>query len=105
VARGGRWRYVEHSEHGAHGFEGRYREVAPPGRVVRTFEWDGMPGHVAVETATLEDLGDGRTRLVAVSTFHTAEERDGMLHSGMEGGVNESHAALDRVLAAMGAAA
>jgi hypothetical protein len=28
-------------------------------------------------------------------------ERDGMLNSGMEGGMNESFAALDRVLAAM----
>lgn len=102
VERGGRWRYVEHSAHGVHGFEGRYREVVPPERVVRTFEWDGMPGHVAVETATLEELGDGRTRLVSVSLFHTTAERDGMLHSGMEGGVNESYAALDRVLAAMG---
>ena len=101
VERGGHWRYVEHSVQGVHGFEGRYREVAPPERVVRTFEWDGMPGHVAVETATLEDLGDGRTRLVSVSLFHTTTERDGMLHSGMEGGMNESYAALDRVLAAM----
>ncbi len=101
VVRGGRWRYVEHSDDGVHGFEGRYREVVAPERVVRTFEWDGMPGHVAVETATLEALGDGRTRLVSVSLFHTAAERDGMLHSGMEGGMNESYAALDRVLAAM----
>jgi uncharacterized protein YndB with AHSA1/START domain len=101
VVRGGHWRYVEHADDGVHGFEGRYREVVAPERVVRTFEWDGMPGHVAVETATLEDLGDGRTRLVSVSLFHTAAERDGMLHSGMEGGMNESHAALDRVLAAM----
>ena len=100
--RGGHWRYVEHSDHGVHGFEGRYREVVPPERVVRTFEWDGMPGHVAVDTVTLEDLGDGRTRLVNVSLFHTTAERDGMLGSGMEGGVNESYAALDRVLAAMG---
>ncbi len=101
VVRGGHWRYVEHADDGVHGFEGRYREVVAPERVVRTFEWDGMPGHVAVETATLEDLGDGRTRLVSVSLFHTAAERDGMLHSGMEGGMNESHAALDRVLATM----
>ena len=101
VVRGGHWRYVEHAPDGVHGFEGRYREVVPPERVVRTFEWDGMPGHVAVETATLEDLGDGRTRLVSVSLFHTTAERDGMLGSGMEGGLNESHAALDRVLAAM----
>ena len=101
VERGGHWRYVEHSAEGVHGFEGRYREVVPGERVVRTFEWDGMPGHVAVETMTLEDLGDGRTRLVSVSLFHTTMERDGMLGSGMEGGVNESYAALDRVLASM----
>jgi len=58
-----------------------------------------MPGHVALETATLEDLGDGRTRLINTSLFMTAADRDGMLQSGMEGGLNESYAALDRVLA------
>ena len=99
LERGGHWRFVEHGPDGVHGFEGRYREVKPPERVVQTFEWDGMPGHVAVETMTLEDLGDGRTRIVTVSLFHTREERDGMLHSGMEGGLNQSYAALDRVLA------
>jgi uncharacterized protein YndB with AHSA1/START domain len=99
VERGGHWRFVEHSDGAAHGFEGRYREVTPPERIVQTFEWDGMPGHVVLETMTLEDLGDGRTKLVNVSLFFTSEERDGMLQSGMEGGVNESYAALDRVLA------
>jgi uncharacterized protein YndB with AHSA1/START domain len=101
VVRGGRWRFVEHTPQGAQGFEGRYREVTPPERVVQTFEWDGMPGHVVVETVTLEELGDGRTRVVNVSLFHTNEERDGMLHSGMEQGLNESYAALDRVLATL----
>ena len=100
--RGGHWRYVEHAAHGVYGFEGRYREVIPTERTVRTFEWDGMPGHVMVETATLEDLGDGRTKLVSVMLAHTTEERDGMLGSGMEGGVNGSYDALDRVLATMG---
>jgi uncharacterized protein YndB with AHSA1/START domain len=102
VERGGHWRFVEHSDHGVHGFEGRYAEVTPPERVVQTFEWDGMPGHVALETATLEDLGDGRTRFVTTSLFLTTADRDGMLQSGMEGGVNESYAALDRVLATLG---
>jgi uncharacterized protein YndB with AHSA1/START domain len=97
--RGGHWRFVEHASEGVHGFEGRYREVTPPERVVQTFEWDGMPGHVAVETMSLEDLGDGRTKLVNVSLFHTTEDRDGMLHSDMEQGLNRSYAALDRVLA------
>jgi uncharacterized protein YndB with AHSA1/START domain/predicted enzyme related to lactoylglutathione lyase len=103
--RGGHWRFVEHTPEGKHGFEGRFREVEPPSRVVQTFEWDGMPGHVVINTMTLEDLGDGRTKLVAISSFHTTSERDGMLHSGMETGMNESYRALDRVLAAPATAA
>jgi uncharacterized protein YndB with AHSA1/START domain len=99
--RGGHWRFVEHSDHGTHGFEGRFAEIKPPEKVVQTFEWDGMPGHVALETMTLEDLGDGRTRLVTTSLFLTNEDRDGMLKSGMEGGLNESYAALGRLLASM----
>jgi uncharacterized protein YndB with AHSA1/START domain len=102
VERGGHWRYVEHAADGVHGFEGRYREVTPPERVVQTFEWDGMPGYVAVTTATFEDLGDGRTKVISTSLFHTVEERDGMLHSGMEHGLNESYAALDKLLATLG---
>jgi uncharacterized protein YndB with AHSA1/START domain len=101
VLRGGHWRFVEHSDGGDHGFEGRFAEVTRPERIVQTFEWDGMPGHVALETCTLEDLGDRRTRVVTTSLFHTVADRDGMLDSGMEGGLNESYAALDRVLAAM----
>jgi len=102
LERGGHWRFVEHSDHGEHGFEGRFAEITPPERVVQTFEWDGLPGHTALETMTLEDLSDGRTRLVTTSLFLTREDRDGMLQSGMESGVNESYAALDRVLASMG---
>jgi uncharacterized protein YndB with AHSA1/START domain len=102
VVRGGHWRYVEHSPDGVHGFEGRYREVTPPERLVQTFEWDGMPGYVEVTTVTFEDLGDGRTKVVTTALFHTPEERDGMLSSGMEQGLNQSYAALDGLLATPG---
>jgi uncharacterized protein YndB with AHSA1/START domain len=102
VERGGHWRFVEHGPDGVHGFEGRFREETAPERVVQTFEWDGMPGYVIVNTMTLEDLGDGRTKLVTFSLFHTTEERDGMLASGMETGMNQSYAALDKVLATLG---
>ena len=102
VERGGHWRYVEHTPDGeSHGFEGRYREVTPQERIARTFEWDGMPGYTILETAEFQDLGDGRTRVVSTSLFFATEERDGMLHSGMEGGMAESFAALDRLLATM----
>ncbi len=99
VERGGHWRYVEHSAEGVHGFEGRYREVTPPERIVSTFEWDGMPGHVIVNTVQLMDMGDGTTKVIGDSLFHTTEERDGMLNSGMEGGLSQSYEALDRLLA------
>jgi uncharacterized protein YndB with AHSA1/START domain len=101
VERGGHWRFVEHSAEGVHGFEGRFREVVPEERLVHTFEWDGMPGHTVLETVALEDLGDGRTRVVNTSLFFTTEERDGMLRSGMETGLNQSYAALDRLLATL----
>jgi uncharacterized protein YndB with AHSA1/START domain len=99
--RGGHWRFVEHSEHGVHGFEGRYRETVPIERMVLTFEWDGMPGYVIINTITLEELPGGRTKLVSTSLFHTSAERDGMLSSGMEGGANQSYDALERVLVAL----
>jgi uncharacterized protein YndB with AHSA1/START domain len=60
-----------------------------------------MPGHVVVETVTFEDLG-GRTKVTNNSLFHTSEERDGMLESGMEGGLNESYERLDWLLAKLG---
>ena len=101
VRSGGDWRFVMRDSDGSEtGFRGTYREVTPPERIVQTFEWEGMPGHVSVETATFEDLGD-RTKVTTTSIFHTAEERDGMLASGMERGLNETYARLDEVLAAL----
>lgn len=58
-----------------------------------------MPAHVAIDAASFEDLGDGRTRVVTVSQFHTPEERDGMLQSGMAEGLNAGYRALDALLA------
>lgn len=97
--RGGRWCFLmRDADGGETRFRGTYREVTAPERIVQTFEWSGMPGHVSVETATLEDLGE-QTRVVSVSVFHLTEERDGMLESGMEGGMNETYDRLDEVLA------
>jgi uncharacterized protein YndB with AHSA1/START domain len=99
VRPGGTWRFVIRNSDGSEtGFRGTFREVSPPERIVQTFEWEGMPGYVSVDTATFEDLGD-RTRVKSVTLFHTTEERDGMLEAGMEGGLNESYARLDELLA------
>lgn len=98
VRAGGTWRFVMRNPDGSEtGFRGVYREVTAPERIVQTFEWEGMPGHICIETAVFEDLGD-RTRVTGTSLFHTTEERDGMLQSGMEGGMNETYARMDELL-------
>jgi uncharacterized protein YndB with AHSA1/START domain len=99
VRPGGAWRYVVRNQDGSEtAFRGTYREIVAPERIVQTFEWEGMPGHVSVDSAVLEDLGD-RTRLVTTSLFHTIEERDGMLASGMEGGAGDTYNRLEELLA------
>lgn len=99
--KGGHWRYVEYAPQPGgeqvNGFEGRYREIVPLERIVRTFEWDGMPGYVIIESTAFVDVGDGRTRIVQDLQCFTPEERDGMMMSGMEPGMNKSYEALDRL--------
>jgi uncharacterized protein YndB with AHSA1/START domain len=97
---GGDWRFVTEAPDGSNAFRGTYRVVDAPEVLEQTFEWEGMPGHVAVERAEFEDLGDGRTKVRTQTLFHTTEERDGMLASGMESGMSESHERLDELLAA-----
>ena len=83
------------------GFGGEIREIVAPEKIVQTFEFDGMPGHVSVETLVLEDLGGTRTRLVTTSLFDTVEDRDGMIQSGMERGASESYDRLAAYLASL----
>src|SRR5256712_9249723 len=90
VRPGGRWRFVQRDAEGnEYGFHGEYREVVPPRRLVGTFEYEGMPGHVLVETATFEEVG-GKTKLTQSSVFQNAEGREGRLASGMEEGAAET---------------
>ena len=97
VRPGGSWRFVAHNSDGSQtAFRGTYREIRAPELIVQTFEWEGMPGYVSLETATFEDLGD-KTRVTTVSVFHNPEERDGMLNSGMEHGMNDTFERLDEV--------
>src|SRR5438128_2154226 len=90
VRPGGRWRFVQRDAEGNEfGFHGEYREVVPPKRLVGTFEYEGMPGHVLVETATFEEIR-GKTKLTQSSLFQNAEDLEGMLASGMEEGAAET---------------
>jgi uncharacterized protein YndB with AHSA1/START domain len=90
VKPGGLWRFVQRDAAGnEYAFHGVYHEVRSPERIVDTFEFEGMPGHVSLETCTLEEIG-GKTKMIGRSVYQTVEDRDGMLKSGMEEGVSET---------------
>ena len=95
---GGSWRYTAGRGEFEAAFRGCFHTVRED-RIVQTFTWEGMPDGVSLETMTFEDLGDGRTRLHAVSLCDSFEDRDAWLRSGMEVGVNDGYAAIDRMLA------
>ncbi len=99
VKPGGLWRFIQRDSVGnEYAFHGVYHEVLSPERIVDTFEFEGMPGHVSLETCTLEDIG-GRTRVTTRSVFQTVADRDDMLRSGMEEGVFETMDRLVELLA------
>ena len=95
---GGSWRYVSVLDGTEYWFHGCFHEVRPD-RIVQTFTFEGDPDGVALETLWFEDLGGGRTRLWTQMLVDSFEGRDAWLRSGMESGVNEGYAKLERMLA------
>ncbi len=90
LRRGGIWRFVQRDAEGnEYAFFGVYHEVAPPERLIYTFEFEGMPGHVMLETVTFGDLGE-KTKVTDRAVFQTIEDRDEALATGMEEGAVES---------------
>lgn len=99
---GGAWRFVQRDAEGNEfGFHGVFHEVTVPERIIDTFEFEGLPeaGHVILETVRFEALPGNKTKLNVQSVFQSVEDRDGMLNSGMEEGLNESYQRLDKLLA------
>ena len=95
---GGEWRYVSARGGEEYWFHGCFHEVRPNELIVQTFTFEGFPDGVALERLELEDLGDGRTRLVASSLVDSFEGRDAFVASGMETGVQEGYRKLDALL-------
>jgi uncharacterized protein YndB with AHSA1/START domain len=103
VRPGGSWRFVSRQPNGYEmAFRGTYREVVPPERLVQTFEIEAMPGRVHVEAFSFTDLGP-RTRLNLVMSFNTPEERDGVLNSGMQAGMEQTYGRLEELLVKLAA--
>jgi uncharacterized protein YndB with AHSA1/START domain len=96
---GGSYRYVHVADGVEHGFFGAFHEVRPDALIVQTFTYEGFPDGVTLERLEFEDLGDGRSRLVATSLVDSIEGRDAFVASGMETGIQEGYQKLDELLA------
>jgi uncharacterized protein YndB with AHSA1/START domain len=99
---GGVWRYVHREADGTeYAFHGVFHGTPSPDGIVQTFEFEGLPGHVSLETLTFEERGD-KTLLRINSVYQSVEDRDGMVASGMESGMNEGFDRLDELVARLG---
>lgn len=100
IRTGGEYRYTAVREGAAIAhFYGAVHRVDQNEKIVQTFGFEEMPDAVSLDTMVFVELPGGRTRLEALSVVYDFESRAGMLASGMEVGVNEGYAALDRLLA------
>jgi uncharacterized protein YndB with AHSA1/START domain len=98
---GGLWRFVQRDEKGNEfAFHGVHHDVVAPDRIVATFEFEGVPGHVLLQTVNLEPLGQ-KTRLVEQLVFQSVADRDGMVASGMQRGSDDSMDRMDEILATL----
>lgn len=99
---GGRYRYVHRDPDGnEYAFNGVFHVVRENDFAIQTFEFEGFPDVVSIESLTFVDLGDGRTRLEGHAVYPSLEARDGMVSSGMESGMADGYAKLDAVLATL----
>jgi uncharacterized protein YndB with AHSA1/START domain len=96
---GGEYRYVHESDGNQYWFRGCFHEIRPGELLVQTFTYEAMPDGVALERMTFEDIGNGRSRLVATSLVDSFEDRDAFVSSGVEVGAREGYEKLDELLA------
>jgi uncharacterized protein YndB with AHSA1/START domain len=95
---GGTWRYVHQDADGReYAFHGVYHGAPSPDRIVYTFEFEGNPGRVALETIIFEEIG-GTTLVRQSSIYQSVEDRDGELQSGLEEGARDSDERLDELM-------
>lgn len=101
VRDGGTWRYIHREADGTeYGFHGVFHGTPSPDGIIQTFEFEGAPGHVSLETLTFEERG-GRTLVRQNAVYQSVEARDAMVESGMESGLNEGYERLDELVARM----
>jgi uncharacterized protein YndB with AHSA1/START domain len=101
VRDGGSWRYVHRDAEGhEYGFHGVFHGPQSPDGMTQTFEFEGAPGHVSLDSIRFEEHGD-ETIIHVHSVFQSVEARDAMVANGMAGGVDQGFDRLDEVIASM----
>ncbi|MBL7839786.1 MAG: SRPBCC family protein [Cyclobacteriaceae bacterium] len=99
---GGSYRYSVVDKNGktVASFNGAIHEVTAPERIIQTFEFEGLPerGHVTLDCTTFESLPGNRTRVTVHSVCRSQADRDAMMASGMESGINDGYDKLDELL-------
>ena len=94
---GGKWRYVMTANAGFEvAFHGEYREIIPNERIVSTEVYEGAPDGEALTSVTFTEVG-GRTTLTMLMQLANKEDRDMVINSGMEGGLQEAMDHLEQV--------
>ena len=68
--------------------------------MVQTFEFEGAPGHVSLDTLRMEERG-GKTIVHMNSVFQTVEARDAMVAAGMQSGLDEGFERLEELIGQM----
>jgi uncharacterized protein YndB with AHSA1/START domain len=100
---GGTYRYVHTDEDGnTFGFHGVFHGDPSPEGIVQTFEFEGAPGHVSLDTVTFEER-DGATVVLTNSVFQSVEARDAMVQAGMADGMNQGYERLEELLGELAA--
>jgi uncharacterized protein YndB with AHSA1/START domain len=99
---GGKWRYVMVANEGFEvAFHGEFREIVPGERIVNTEVYEGAPDGEALDTVTFTEV-DGRTTLTILMQLATKQDRDMVIESGMESGLQEAFDLLEQIAISLG---
>jgi uncharacterized protein YndB with AHSA1/START domain len=95
---GGTYRFAAVTPDGMEvAFHGEYREIVPEERIVSTEVYEGAPASEGtVNTLTLDE-NDGRTTVTILIEAKSKEERDAIIASGMEDGLQDALDLLEEV--------
>jgi uncharacterized protein YndB with AHSA1/START domain len=99
---GGQWRWVLVTPDGMEvAFHGVYREIVPEARIVYTEVFEGAPDGESLNTLTLAEK-DGRTTATMVMQLKSQADRDAIIATGMEDGMQDALDLLEQVAISLG---